>query len=375
MRICLVGPSHPFRGGIAHYTTLLATHIREATEHDLLLISLYQQYPRWLFPGSDDRDPSQNPLQTPAEYLLSPLNPLSWLRTWRRMREWQPDLVVFPWWVPFWAPVWGSLGRATRRLSPRPRLIFICHNVMPHEAGLFDGVAARWALAPADGYVAHSRADAAHLQRLFPGRPVRVNPHPTYGPLLQQKATDAPLALPDERPLLLFCGFVRPYKGLDVLLESLPVVLSRRRVHLLVAGEFWDGEKKYLRQIERLGIGRAVTMRNAYIPDGELAAYLQAADAVVLPYKHATQSGVIQLAFGQNRPVITTNVGGLAEVVDHEQTGLVVPPQDPQALAEAIDRFFAEELGPEFSANIRRQEERFSWGRLVEQLVVLAQVP
>lgn len=376
LRLCLIGPTFPYRGGIAHYTTLLARHLRQADVHDVLLISFSRQYPNWLFPGRNDRDPSPEPLRTEAEYLLDPLNPLSWARTTQRVASWAPDLLVLPWWVPFWAPVWGVLGRAIKRMRPATRLIYICHNVLPHESGRLDALAIRWALGPADAFLAHSQADAARLRDFFPRRAIRVNPLPTYGPLVAEADSDINRQLPEgfltRAPVLLFCGFVRPYKGLDILLEALPTVLNHRRVHLLIAGEFWQSDQPYREKIAALHLDEVVIIINRYLADDELSAYLEAADVVVLPYRHATQSAVVQLAFGRGRAVITTDVGGLAEVVDHGQTGLVVPPEDPNALARAILRFFGEELRPVFEENIRREQQRFSWDRLIGQLEELA---
>ncbi|MCA9977840.1 MAG: glycosyltransferase, partial [Anaerolineales bacterium] len=218
-RYCLIGPTYPYRGGIAHYTTLLA----QALEHgnEVLFISFSQQYPQWLFPGRSDRDPSERPLQTDAEYLLNPLNPLSWWRTLRRMRQWGPEVVIIPWWVPFWAPAWMALGQGIRRLPTRPKLLFICHNVLPHEQGKLRPILpllTRWALAAGNGYIVHAEADAAILRQILPQAAVRVTPHPTYAALGDVPAAALPWSLPTDRPLLLFAGFVRPYNGLDVVL-------------------------------------------------------------------------------------------------------------------------------------------------------------
>ncbi len=374
-RFCLIGPTYPYRGGIAHYTTLLTRHLR-AADYETLLISFSRQYPAWLFPGRSDRDPSERPLRTEAEYLLDPLNPLSWRRTLRRIRNWRPDVVVFPWWVPFWAPAWAALGRGIKRLPDSPRLLFICHNVLPHEQGrlsrLLLPTVIKLALAPADGFIAHSQADKAILTQFFPQICIEVTPHPTYAELGQNGIGALPVALPDDRPLLLFAGFIRPYKGLDVLLAALPLVLAKRPVHLLAAGEFWQGAKIYQEQVEQLGLQAHVTLLDEYVPDETLAACLDRADVVVLPYRSATQSGVIQLAFGQSKPVITTHVGGLAEAVEDGRTGLVVPPENPQALAEAIERFFADGLGGVFAENIRGGDGRFAWIHLAAQLNALA---
>lgn len=375
-RFCLIGPTYPYRGGIAHYTTLLAQHLRQ--EHETLLISFSRQYPDWLFPGRNDRDPSQQPLRTEAEYLLNPLNPFSWGRTLRRIATWRPDVVIVPWWVPFWAPAWTVLGRGIKKLPGRPKLLFICHNVLPHEQGwlgqrLMTRVL-RLALLPGDGFIVHSQAEGDALYQYLPEARLQVSPLPTYAGLLAEtEHVTLPVSLPEDRPLLLFCGLIRPYKGLDVLLEALPPVLARRPLHLLIAGEFWQEEAATRAQIRRLDLEQAVTIINCYLPDELLAACIKRASVVILPYRSATQSAIVQVAFGYGRPVITTDVGGLAEAVDNGYTGLIVPPEDPIALAGAINRFFEEELEPLFVENIRQAKDRFSWRHLIQKLLQLGQ--
>jgi glycosyltransferase involved in cell wall biosynthesis len=368
-RFCLIGPTYPYRGGIAHYTTLLAQHLRQ--ENEVLLLSFSRQYPSWLFPGKSDKDPSERPLQTEAHYPLDPLNPLTWRRTLYQIRQWQPDVVVIPWWHPYFAPVWLGLGRGIQRLKPRPKLLFICHNVRPHEQGrlsrLLLPAVLKSVLGRADGFVVHSQADEAILQAYLPGARVVVTPLPTYAALGGEPAAELPVALPSDRPLLLFCGLVRPYKGLDVLLEAL--ALLKRPLHLLVAGEFWQGGRaSYQAQIDRLGLANCVTIIDEYIPDELLAACIDRANVLVLPYRSATQSAVVQTAFGRGKPVITTDVGGLAEAVANGRTGLVVPPENPQALAEAIERYFAQDLEKVFSENVVVGNGRFSWTYLIQQL-------
>lgn len=370
-RYCLIGPTHPFRGGIAHYMTLLARHL--AIDREVLFLSFTRQYPRWLFPGRSDRDPSHEPITADAEYLLDPINPLSWRRVLRRISEYQADVVVIPWWVPYWAPAWSTIGRRINRLPNSPKLLYICHNVYPHERRRWDRTATKIALSPGDGYIVHASTDEQKLLDLFPGAKVRVTPHPSYSDLMTVEQAPIPVQVPEDRPLLLFCGFVRPYKGLDILLNALPSVLEKRRVHLLIAGEFWEGGDVYRTQIDELGLSDVVTIIDSYIPNEVLATCLDRADVVVLPYRSATQSGIVQLAFGKNTPVITTDVGGLAEVVHDGKTGLVVPPEDPQALAAAINQFFEEGLGPEFASNIKDEKDRFAWGNLVDILGDLAQ--
>jgi glycosyltransferase involved in cell wall biosynthesis len=190
--------------------------------------------------------------------------------------------------------------------------------------------------------------------------------------LVNVERSTLPVQLPSDKPLLLFCGFVRPYKGLDLLLDALPIVLERQQLHLLIAGEFWQGSDLYQSQIRDLNLSDNVTIIDQYIPNEMLATCVDRAAVVVLPYRSATQSGIVQIAFGLNTPVITTDVGGLSESVDDGLTGLVVPPEDPEALADAIVRFFEHNLGPTFEENIRADSERFGWQPLIDQLEDLA---
>lgn len=375
-RYCLLGPTFPYRGGIAHYTTLLAQHLRE--ENEVLLLSFSRQYPSWLFPGKSDKDPSERPLQTEAHYELDPLNPLTWRRTLQQIRAWQPDVVIIPWWHPYFAPVWAGLGWGIQRLKPRPQLLFICHNVVPHEQGRLSHLllprVLKTVLGRGNGFIVHSQADKAILQSHLPKAQVIVSPHPTYAAFGKQPRQKLPISLPNDRPLLLFCGLVRPYKGLDVLLEA--VALLKRPFHLLVAGEFWQGgQNEYQAQISRLRLTEQVTLINEYLPNELLIAFIDRANVVVLPYRHATQSGVIQLAFGLNKPVITTNVGGLAEAVKDGRTGLIVPPENPQTLAKAIDSYFSQELEEIFSKNIVQENGHFSWQTAIDTLEKLAGKP
>jgi glycosyltransferase involved in cell wall biosynthesis len=233
----------------------------------------------------------------------------------------------------------------------------------------------RLVLSPADGIVVHAQSDAAVLKQLLPDANYIVTPHPTYAELGTSETAVLPVPIPNDRPLLLFAGFVRPYKGLDILLDAMPLVLEKRPLHLLVAGEFWQGTAVYEEQIERLGIADAVTLLDDYLPNEALAACLRRADVVVLPYRSATQSGIIQMAFGQGKPVITTDVGGLAEVVDNGRTGFVVLSENPHALAEAIERYFANNLGEVFKENIMQGNGRFSWQSMIHQLYHLTIIP
>lgn len=373
MNITVVGPAYPYRGGIAHHTMLMVRHLRK--RHTVRFYSFKSQYPRWLFPGKTDLDPSQYPLQEPCEYLLSPLNPLTWLRTAGRIRADKPDILIIPWWVPFWAPAWFAVTRLAR-VGRALQVLFVCHNVLPHDHAWWNRPLARIALSSGNSFIVHSQQDADHLLSFFPNAQVRITPLPTYqsvGPTaLDPQTARRQLGLEADQPVLLFFGFVRPYKGLDVLLDALPAIRHEFPVHLLVVGEIWDDEASFQAQVDQLGVSPHVTFVNQYVPNEDLGRYFGAADVVVLPYRSATQSGVVQLAFGFGKPVITTHVGGLTEAVADKVNGLIVPPEDPSALAEAVFRFYHDDLGTSLTDGVVRQAHRFSWQQLVDTIEELA---
>ena len=374
MRVGLLGPSYPFRGGIAHYTTLLYRALQ--TRHEVRFLSFRRQYPPWLFPGRSDRDVSALPLRAEgARPLLDPFDFRSWWAVADELAAFQPDWTILPWWTPFWAlPYTAVLARLRR--AGYGRVLFLCHNVVGHEHERLHRCASRLVLRQGRAFIVHSPEEATALSALIPGARVRWTPHPTYGELSRSRISrpEAQRCLGLSGPLLLFFGLVRPYKGLSDLLAALPTVLARRPVTLLVVGEFWEPLSVYQRQAAALGVERAVRFVDRYVPNEEIPLYFAAADLVVLPYRSATGSGVGQLALGCGRPVVATRTGSLAYTIEDGFTGYLVPPADPLALAEAILRFLA--LSPEerqaFEHRIHEREGRFSWAQLVDCVEELA---
>ena len=376
MRWALVGPLHPYRGGIAHYGALLADEL--ALNDEVVAVNFRRLYPGLLFPGRTQMDESGAPLAFAAPRLLDSLDPLSWLRSARHLAALQPDALVCHWWQPFFAPALGTLMRRMARQAPACRRLLLCHNVLPHERSRIDRMLAAYAMAACQGFLVHSESDAAILRELRPGARLAVHPHPRYGAL-----GDAGGGRPDRRVarerlgigvgarVALFFGYVRAYKGLDVALSALALARSRGQVESLelwVVGEFYEDRGAYERQIRDLGLSDCVRVVDRYVANEEVADYFAAADLVVQPYRSATQSGIAQIAAACATPVIATNVGGLPEQIEDGVTGLLVPPEDPAALAAAIARFFIEELGPAMGEAANAAAERFSWSGLAGAL-------
>lgn len=376
MKFCVIGPTYPYRGGIAHFTTMLVTYLRRS--HDVSFYSFSKPYPRLLFPGSPEKDPSTRVLKTDCEYLLRPLNPFTWLRAFKRIREERPQVVILQWWVPFWTPMLMTISSLVKRFTAS-KILFICHHITPPDGGPFDFLLARNVLLTGDYFIVMSNHDYAQLRAVLPRGNIRKTFLPTYDmfDLYTPSHEEAKrrLGISSEEKTILFFGFVRRYKGLRYLLEGMPHVLNRVPVRLLIVGEFWEEEQPYIEAIDRLGIRQHVSVVNAYVPNEEVGLYFAAANVVVLPYLEATQSGVLQMAYAFGKPVIVTSAGGLAEVVRDGETGLVVPPKDSSALAEAILRYFEKELEVPFARKIAQDKDTFSWINLVHLIEELVTEP
>ena len=373
MRICLVGPSHPYRGGISHYTAMLAREMR--AQHEILLLNFSRLYPGFLFPGRTQFDEGAPALALDSRRLIDSVQPLSWRRAADEVCDFRPDIVVFQWWQPFFAPAYHSMcGRI--RARTKARIVFVCHNVLPHESSPVDRALTKLAFARADGFVVQSREDGRILASLRPGARVEFNPMPVFDLFSAGGASADPVRLRRElnvgTRVILFFGLVRAYKGLHTLLQAFALEATALDATLLIVGEFYEDRAPYDAAIRELGIGDRVRIVDRYVPDADVPAYFRAADVVVLPYVTATQSAIVQTAFSFERPVIVTAVGGLPDVVKDGVTGYVVPPQNPRALADAMLRFYREDAGPRMSAAIREHAGEFAWSRCVDAILSAA---
>ncbi len=374
MRVSVVGPVYPYRGGIAHYTTLLARALAE--QGPAQVVSFRRQYPRWLYPGASDKDPSRSPLKIDAEYILDPLYPWTWRRAADRIARFQPAMAVLAWWTTFWAPGLAAVARALRRSGVRP--VFLVHNALPHEPRPWDRALARMALRQGCAFLVQTGKEEKRLRALLAGiQPdplVEVCAHPVYRRFAAQhvprEEARRRLGLPGRDPILLFFVFVRPYKGLAYLLDAAAeLAQAGLPVHVVVAGEFWKDKAAYVAQIKRLRLQDRVHLHDRYIHDEEIGAFFSAADVFVAPYVDATQSGALTIARGFGLPAVATEhcAAGI-QAADGWQLR-VVPARDAHGLAQAIRAALAQPGRPVRPA--QDDEDDGGWRHLADVLCAM----
>ena len=366
MKISLIGPVTPYRGGIAHFTTLLAKQLIDAG-HNVQVISFKKQYPKWLYPGESDKDFSPGRETVEAEHLLSPLNPFTWSKTVLAIKAFQPDEVILPWWVTFWGPAFRNVSK---RLKDKGfQITYLIHNTIPHEARAFDKWLARRTLAQADRFIVMTHKEKKRLLELLPlTKNIKVTPHPIYPSgksiTLTKEEARVRLGLPREKLILLFFGFIRPYKGLSDLLKSLKKLLSiDQKIHLVIAGEFWHDRKTYEQQINSLGLAQHVHLFDHYIPENEVSLYFEAADLFVAPYTGGTQSGALKTALGFGLPAVITDVISDEFIIDETKQCKIVPSGDPDSLAKGILEMINK---PKLEKQHRDAMYKDSWRGLIE---------
>jgi len=311
MKTVLIGPLPPYRGGISHFTQVLAVELGKAG-HDVSPISYRKQYPKLLYPGKSDKDYSQKTVLKGAKFIFSPLNPFDWAKTLKEIKSFSPDLVVYPWWTIFWSPATAWLVKKLRKLNIPVKVLV--HNALPHEEGWLDKQLTKFALKDARNFITMAEKETNRLKTVVnPLSTIETTTHPIYAQFpksgLSKPELREKLDLPEDKKIALFFGFVRPYKGLKVLLDAFGLLEKDKiELHLVVAGEFWDDKSEYEKQIADLGISDMVTIRADYIPDTEAGMYFEVADFFVAPYLDGSQSGSIKLAMAYNLPIIVSDV-------------------------------------------------------------------
>jgi Glycosyltransferase len=364
-KVVLVGPVYPYKGGIAHYTSLMYRALCQ--KYDVEMVSYKKQYPKLLF-RKEQKDYSNDFFKVEnTKYWIRTANIFSCIVSAIKIKKMAPNLVIFQWWHPYFAPCYWIMSK----ILAKTEKMFLCHNVLPHERFPFDRHLVKMILKQGDSYIVHSKLDEADLKELKSNALITRTVHPTYNIFninnMEAKQARELLVIPPQKKVMLFFGFVREYKGLKHLIKALPQVKkSLDDILLLVVGDFGTDKEEYLMLIKSLNVEAEIKIVDGYVPDTEVEKYFACSDVVVLPYESATQSGIVQIAYGFQKPVISTNVGGLSEVVEDNKTGLLIPARDEKALAEAIIKFFKENKAEIFSQGIKEEEYKYSWEHLAE---------
>lgn len=371
-KVIIIGPGHPLRGGLATFNQRLALAFQEAGD-ECSIVSFSLQYPGFLFPGTTQFSSEPAPEGLEIRSLINSVNPFNWLRVGRKLRKEKPDLVIVRYWLPFMGPALGTILRKIRK-NKHTKIVCIADNVIPHEKRPGDKPFTRYFMKSCDAFITMSEKVMADLRLFDKVKPAELVRHPLYdnfGAIISKAEARQHLSLPVNEKIILFFGFIRKYKGLDLLLEAMADSRIRESgIKLMVAGEFYDDEKVYRDLIEKHQLKDQLILKTDFIQDSEVKYYLCAADAVIQPYRNATQSGVTPLAYHFEKPMVVTNVGGLPVLVPHEKVGLVTEP-DPTAIATGILRFY--QLGEDyFIPHLRTEKQQYSWSRLVDAIRELA---
>ena len=369
MKVIIVGTAYPYRGGLSAFNERLAyEYLQRGDEVEIYTFTL--QYPSFLFPGKTQYSDEPAPKGLTIHRRINSINPFNWLKTGREIARKRPDLLITKFWLPFMAPCLGTIERRVRR-NGHTRIVSILDNIIPHEHRPGDRIFARYFVRSTDAFVAMSRSVLDDLSLFDTKKPRRFCPHPLYdhyGDILPKEEARRMVGIDTDGRYVLFFGFIRSYKGLDLLLDAMADPrIAQRDIRLIVAGEFYGDPKPYMEQIERLGIADRIKLCTDFIPDSQVNRYFCAADLVAQPYKSATQSGVTQIAFHFEKPMLVTDVGGLAEIVPDGKIGYVVQP-DAHQIADAIVRYYDEQREAPFTEAVRHEKQKYSWDKMVEAI-------
>lgn len=373
MKIVILGSAHPLRGGLAAYNERLAREFQQAKD-EVNIETFSLQYPEFLFPGTTQYSSLPAPEELKIHVSVNSINPFNWIKIGWKLRKQQPDILVVKFWLPFMAPCLGTICRIAKS-NKHTKIISILDNIIPHEKRIGDTLFTKYFVNSVDGFIAMSDSVYNDLSVFNTTKPRLLNPHPlfdNYGESVSKQEAIQQLQLDINKKYILFFGLIRDYKGLDILLKAMATEnLRHSDIQLIVAGEYYSNKDEYEKLIQELQLQNKIHLHTRFIPDDEVYKFFCAADVVVQPYKHATQSGVTQICYHFNKPMIVTNVGGLPEIVPNNKVGLVVEPNE-QAVADAILHFYNENKETEFVQNILEEKKKYSWKLMAEKVKSLA---
>jgi len=368
-KIIIVGPAHPLRGGIAAFNERMANELINEG-HDVQIITFSLQYPGFLFPGKTQFSSEPAPKNIPITVEVNSVNPLNWIKIGNKIKALKPDLLILRFWIPFMGPCLGTIGKIAKK-NKHTEVIGFLDNVIPHEHRIGDKQLTNYFIKSCDRFIAMSKQVVDEL-RQFTNKSCKMIPHPVYdhyGDTMTKSTACAHLQLNENQKYLLFFGFIRNYKGLDILLEAMADSrIKKAGIKLIVAGEFYGDASPYHQLIEKSGNSESIILHTDYIADDEVKYFFSAADLIVQPYKSATQSGISQLAYHFEKPMVVTNVGGLPEIVHHLKTGYVVE-VNHQAIADAIIDFFEKNNSLSFAPYLKEEKKKYSWESLAKGIL------
>jgi len=361
MQIALISVAPPYRGGISKHTSILVEKLSQ--NHSVDVINYSRQYPDFLFPGKtqylDDKSENDN-----SSRMIDSINPLTWFSTGNKLAKKNYDLVIFRFWNPFFAPALGVISGIIKKKSSYTKLMSLCDNILPHEKTPFAYFLTTYLFDKLDGHIVQSSQTENELQEVVENPVYEKRFHPIYTnfPKKIDKITARKKLGLSAKNIILYFGIIRDYKGFDILLNAIAELKdSGLDFHLLAGGECYGSDEKYTQLISNLGISDYITWHNKYIPDSEVSNYFSAADVVALPYRTASQSGVTQIAYSYDLPVIVTKVGGLPEIVDEGQSGFTIEPENPKELANILEKNLKAGTFLEMATYIKKFKQKFSW--------------
>jgi D-inositol-3-phosphate glycosyltransferase len=373
MKVIILGSAHPLRGGLASYNERLAREfIRQG--HSVQIYTFSLQYPEFLFPGTSQYSDAPAPDDLYIHVKVNSINPINWLKVGKEIAKLNADLLIVKFWLPFMAPCLGTISRIAKK-NKKTKVISIIDNIIPHEKRLGDFALSKYFAHSVDGFIAMSESVLDDLNKFDSTKPKLFSPHPlfdNFGEAITKTEAYEKLGLAINEEYILFFGFIRDYKGLDLLLHAMADERIRNlNMKLIIAGEFYTDSKPYADLIQELGIRDKLILKTDFIPDNEVRNYFCAADIAVQPYKHATQSGVTQICYHFDRPMLVTNVGGLPEIVPHGKVGYVVEP-NPTAIADALVDFYANHLEFKMRDNIKIEKRKYAWSEMLSKIFEVA---
>jgi glycosyltransferase involved in cell wall biosynthesis len=374
-KIIIIGPAYPLRGGgLASYNERLAREFQSQG----FLVSIYTfslQYPGFLFPGTTQYSTEPAPTDLDIHVRINSINPLNWLSVGNELKKLQPDIIVVRYWIPFMGPCLGTILRKVKK-NKHTKIVCIADNIIPHEKRFGDTAFTNYFLKPIDAFITMSKNVTSDLKKFAPDKPTQYIAHPLYdnfGEKISKEEARHKLKIDNGELIILFFGFIRKYKGLDILLDAMKILkLKIPTLKLLIAGEFYEDRKLYDEQITKLNISNKLILHTDFIPDSEVKYYLCAADVVVQPYRNATQSGVTPLAYHFEIPMIVTNVGGLPSLVPDNKVGLIAEPT-AESLADKIIEYF-DKGENSFLPYLKEEKKKYSWAKMVDAIAALANI-